>query len=119
MIPDLPVYSFTPDWGGLLSLFLTLLLPLFVGLVSTRITSSGMKAVLLLVLASLKTVAESVVAANVADVPWQFVPVVMNVLINFGVACLMYFGFWKPTGVADAALNQGRQTRVIDGRWRD
>lgn len=46
---ELPmIYAFTPNLAGLLSLILMLVIPLGVGLVSTRITSSSTKAIMLL-----------------------------------------------------------------------
>lgn len=100
MQTDLPVFVFEPNGGGLLSLILTLLLPLAVAVVTTRVTSSAVKAMILLLLASVKTIVESAVAASNDSVPWAWAPVLMNVVINFGVAVAIYFGLWKPTGVA-------------------
>lgn len=100
MLPDLPVYSFTPDLGGLLSLTLTIVLPLLVGVVTTRVTSANIKAVILLALATVKTLVEAIIAANVAGIPFEFVPVLMNLVLNFVVAVVVYFGLWKPTGTA-------------------
>lgn len=100
MIPDLPVYAFAPNWGGLASLFLTILLPLLVGIVTRPSTSANAKALLLLVLALVKTFVEAFVAAQTAHVAFQAVPVLMNVVVNFGIAVALYYGLLKPTGVA-------------------
>jgi len=113
-MPELPVLVFAPNLGGLLSLLVTILLPLAVGVVTTRLTSSAAKALILLAFSAVKVVVESAIAAEAAGVPWAFVPVVMNVLINFGVACAIHFGFWKPTGVSDNVINGvGRTTQVV------
>jgi len=104
---DLPTYLFEPSLAGLLSLVVTVILPLLVGLVTTRVTGAGVKAVILLVLATVKTVVEAWIAAG-AGVDWDFVPVLYNAVVNFGIAVAIHFGLWKPTGASTAAQNTGR-----------
>lgn len=113
MIPELPVYAFAPNWGGLASLVLTVLLPIVVGIVTRPSTSAQIKALLLLALAVVKTFADAFLAAANAGVEFHPVPVLMNILINFAVAVAVHYGLWKPTGVAPAvAASVGPQ----DGR---
>lgn len=109
MIPDLPVYAFAPNWGGLASLFLTFLLPIAVGIVTRPSTSAKAKALVLLLFAVAKTFVEAFVSAQAAGVEFQPIPVLMNILINFGIAVAGYFGLWKPTGVAETAALVGPQ----------
>jgi hypothetical protein len=113
LLADLPVYAFAPNWGGLLSLILTLVLPILVALVSTRLTSSGTKAVLLLALATIQTFVEALISAANDYAHFAWVPVIMNAVLNFGVAVIAHFGLWKPTGTADAALDTGVQPPKI------
>jgi hypothetical protein len=101
------MFSFQPDLGGLLSLAVTVLLPLLVGLVTTRLTSSGTKAVLLLALASITSVVQAWLASVNAHVPFEWVVVAFNAAINFGVGTAVHFGLWKPTGAAKAAEDSG------------
>lgn len=104
---NVPVFSFQPDLGGLLSLAVTLVLPLLVGLVTTRLTSSGTKAVLLVTLASVTTVIQAWLASVNAHVPFDWMTVVFNAVINTGVGVAAHFGLWKPTGAAKAAEDSG------------
>lgn len=101
-LPELPIYSFTPDLGGLLTFVINLLLPLLVGVVTTRVTSSNVKAVLLLALSAVAMLVTSALRAVASDVPWEWIPLVMNVGIAFGFAVLAHFGLWKPSGASRA-----------------
>lgn len=102
-VPTLPVYGFEPNLGGLLSLVITIVLPILVGLVTRQSTSAGTKAVLLLALAAAKTVLEAWLQATNTAVTFEWIPVVYTTLINFGIAVAVHFGLFKPTGVAGAA----------------
>lgn len=109
-VPELPAYGFTPDLGGLLSVIITVLLPIFVGLVTRSSTSSALKGVLLLGVAAVKVVVEAWLQAENTGVDFEFVPVVVSVLINFVIAVAVHYGLWKPTGVTAAA----QRTLVTD-----
>jgi hypothetical protein len=102
-LPELPVYGFTPDLGGLLGLILTVVLPIIVGLVTTRSTSPAAKALLLLTLAAAKTVTEAWLMAVNKGVDFALVPVLLSVAVNFGIATAMHFGLYRPAGVSAAA----------------
>lgn len=104
-VPTLPVYGFTPNLGGLLSLAITIVLPILVGLATRRSTSAGAKAVLLLALAAVKTVLEAWLQAENTAATFEWVAVAYTTAINFGIAVALHFGLFKPTGVADAAQN--------------
>jgi len=108
---NVPVFVLQPDLGGLLSLVVTVLLPVLVGIVTTRLTSPGVRAVLLLLLATVKTIVEAVLSANMAGAhpAWQMI--VFNAAVNFAVAVAVHFGLWKPTGVADKAIDSGITSR--------
>lgn len=97
------VFVFEPNAGGFLSLVATVLLPILVGLVTQRSWSSGLKAVLLLLLAAVKTFVEAAIAASNDSVPFMIWPVLINVAVTFVIAVAVHFGLWRPTGVADRA----------------
>ncbi|MFB6392648.1 hypothetical protein [Polymorphospora lycopeni] len=103
METTLPVYGFTADLGGLLSLAITIVLPILVGLVTRQSTSGAVKAVLLLALAAVKTVLEAWLQATNTGVAFEAVPVIYTTAINFGIAVAIHLGLFRPTGVADAA----------------
>src|SRR5689334_3356929 len=103
-VPALPVYGFDPSSiSGLLSLVITVLLPLVVGLLTTRTTSAGLKAVLLLLAAGVKAFLEAWLQAANTAVDFAFVPVAISIAVNFAIAVVVHFGLWKPVGASDAA----------------
>lgn len=88
-------------WLGLLT---SVVLPVLVGLVTTKVTSSAVKSVLLLALSTLNGF-----VVEVANRPAGFhlgTAVILS-LIAFGVGVLSHFGFWKPTGITAAAQSLG------------
>lgn len=87
---------------NLLALFIQVVLPIFVGLVTKRSWPAGVKAVLLLLLT----------AATQFLTAWQDTPdgtvfnwktALYSTTIGFVIAVAIHFGLWKPTGVADTA----------------
>ena len=87
-----------------LGLAISVVLPVLVGLVTTRVTHAGTKAVLLLALTAVTGFLTELQAggpgfdAGTAAVLW---------LVSFGTGVLAHFGLWKPTGVATAAQDIG------------
>lgn len=105
-IPALPVYGFDPNSiSGLISLIIAVLLPLVVGLITTRATSPGVKAVLLLIFAAVKSFLEGWLAARSAHIDFAFVPVAISTVVNLAIAVVAHFGLLKPTGATAAAQN--------------
>jgi len=101
-LPDLPIYAFQPNAGGLFSLLLTIVLPLAVAVITTRVTSSSVKSILLLVVVAIKTTIEALVANGNDYIHFAWAPFLMNLIINFLLAVMMHFGLWKPTGASTA-----------------
>jgi hypothetical protein len=84
-------------WLGLL---VSVVLPVLVGLVTTRVTHPGTKAVLLLALST----ANGFVVEYAAPGPGYSVgTAAVLALVAFGTGVLSHFGFWKPVGVAGRA----------------
>lgn len=84
-------------WYGLLTAFV---LPVLVGLVTTRVTHPGTKAVILLALSA----ADSFIVELAAGTPgWNATNALIITAVNFVVAVATHFGLWKPTGVARRA----------------
>jgi hypothetical protein len=114
-LPDLPVYAFTPNAAGIFSLIITILLPLAVAIITTRVTASGVKFVLLLMVVAIKTTVEALIANGSDYIHFAWVPFLMNLLINLGIAGMAHFIAWKPTGLAaNLQDNVGVKTPVID-----
>lgn len=85
-------------WLGLL---VSVVLPVLVGLVTTRVTHAGTKAVLLL---ALSTATGFVVEyAGPHDAGYSVGTAAVLALVSFGTGVLSHFGFWKPVGVSGKA----------------
>lgn len=116
-LPDLPVYTFQPNIGGLFSMLLTLVLPLVVALITTRITSSKTKGILLLVVVVVKTTIEAIISNGNDYINFAWIPFLMNLILNFGLAVMFHFGLWKPTGTA-GFVQKNIGVKAIDGEAR-
>lgn len=92
-----------------LGLVISILLPVLVGLVTTRVTNAGVKAALLLALSTLNGFLVELTGPHDAGYSWQTAGVLA--LVSFATGVLSHFGFWKPTGVSGAA-----QDRIITAR---
>jgi hypothetical protein len=85
-------------WLGLLT---SVVLPVLVGLVTTRVTNAGVKAVLLL---ALSTVTGFVIEfAGPHDAGYSVGTAAVLALVSFATGVLSHFGFWKPVGVSGRA----------------
>lgn len=91
-------------WLGLLA---SVVLPVLVGLATTRVTHAGIKAVLLL---ALSTATGFLTELAHPGPSWDAGTAAALAAVAFSVAVLSHFGLWKPTGVAGAA-----QDRLITG----
>ncbi|MEU8525242.1 hypothetical protein AB0C77_06510 [Streptomyces sp. NPDC048629] len=92
-------------WLGLL---ISVVLPVLVGLVTTRVTHAGTKAVLLL---ALSTANGFLIELSNPGPGWDAGTAAVLALVSFGTAVLAHFGLWKPVGVAGKA-----QDSLITGR---
>ncbi|MFD8949475.1 hypothetical protein ACFV0B_11530 [Streptomyces xanthophaeus] len=84
-------------WLGLL---ISVVLPVIVGLVTTRVTSAGTKAVLLLALSTLNGLLVEI--ANPGP-GFDLGTAAVLALVAFTTGVLTHFGLWKPTGVSGKA----------------
>lgn len=106
-LPELPGYLFQANLAGVISLVLTVLLPVLVGLATKSQASPAIKACLLLVLAGVKSVVEAWLAGNLG---WA---VMWTIVVNVVIAIAIHFGLWKPpnaggNSVASWAATNGR-----------
>ena len=90
------LYEPNPSVAYWLTLVVTLLLPILVGVVTKASTPSSIKAVLLLALSAVTAIGSNLLAVNGAT---DVGPMVTAVLSTFVVAVAAHFGFWKPTEV--------------------
>lgn len=85
-------------WLGLL---ISVVLPVLVGLVTTRVTSAGFKAVLLLALSTANGFLVEYMGPHDAGYSWQTAAVLA--LVSFATGVLAHFGLLKPTGISARA----------------
>lgn len=102
----------TAYWVGLL---ISVVLPVLVGLVTTRVVNASVKAVLLLAL----TAATGFLTEFAAPHPsgYSVSAAVILWVVSFGTGVLSHFGLWKPTGLAYKAQDVGASTasRSVQG----
>lgn len=93
-------------WLGLL---VSVILPVLVGLVTTRVTHAGVKAVLLLALSGL----DGFLVEYVAGGPGYDVGTAAVLAgVAFATGVLSHFGLWKPAGVSGAVQDSLITARV-------
>jgi hypothetical protein len=85
-------------WLGLL---VSVVLPVLVGLVTTRVTNAGIKAVLLLALSTATGFVTEYAGPH--DAGYSVGTAAVLALVSFGTGVLSHFGFWKPVGVSAKA----------------
>lgn len=83
-------------WLGLLT---SVVLPILVGLVTTKVTSAGVKGTLLL---ALSTVNGFCVEWANAGAGWSWGTAAVLSLVSFGTGVAAHFGLYKPAGVSAA-----------------
>lgn len=102
-----PTIAFTFDPLAVVQLLIAFVLPVIVGLVTTRVVSPAVKAWLLaglaLVTSLLTELARALTTAQTFDVGVAL----LAALPTFVVSVATYYGLWKPTGVARAAQDVG------------
>lgn len=99
--------EFNIDLAQVIGLLIGVVLPVLVGLVTTRVTNSGVKAALLAGLSLLTNLLTEFVAALNAGTPYDLGSALVAGLGTFIVAVALHLGLWKPTGVTAAVQNTG------------
>ncbi|TFC30208.1 hypothetical protein E3O55_08540 [Cryobacterium sp. MDB1-18-2] len=99
--------SFAFNLSLLLWLLIAVILPILVGLVTTKETSPGRKAIYLAALALVAGLLAQLLAAIQAGVTYDLFTGLIQGLGAFLIAVALHFGLWKPTGVAGAAQTFG------------
>ncbi|MDY7542588.1 MULTISPECIES: hypothetical protein [unclassified Cryobacterium] len=102
--------SFAFNLSLLLWLLIAVILPILVGLVTTKETSPGRKAIYLAGLALVAGLLAQLLAAIQAGTTYDLFTGLVQGLGTFLIAVALHFGLWKPTGIADAAQTLGTTT---------
>ncbi len=106
-LPSLPTYLFEPSLIGLLSLFLTLILPIAAALFMRSTWSSPAKGLVLLGVSAVKTVLEAWLASLQDGYVLDWWPLLYTTLLNLAIAVASYFGWLKGSPTQQAALAVG------------
>lgn len=89
-------------------LVVAVILPVVVGLVTTKVTNSNVKAVLLLVVSALTAFLTELLASVNAGVPFDAATALLATLTTFIIGVALHYGLWRPTGVSEKAQSIGR-----------
>lgn len=101
---------FNFDLAQLLSLLSAIVLPLVVGIVTTRVTSPGTKAVLLALLSLAINLLAELAAAVTNGTQYDLGAALLTGLGTFLIAVGMHYGFWRPTGTTEVVQKVGRHS---------
>ena len=99
--------EFTFSWVAILALVVSVILPILVGLVTTRVASSRTRAIALALLAAVTGFGTELLNALVNALPYDLFAGLVLAVTAFLIAVALHFGFWKPVGVSEAAINTG------------
>jgi len=99
---DNALIAFEPNLGLTLKLIIGVVIPLAVGLVTTRVTASGTKALLLAALSLVAGVLTEFAAAVAAGQTFELFASLAGALTIFLIAVGTHYGLWKPVGASRA-----------------
>lgn len=102
--------TFTLDGAAVIQLLVATILPIAVGLVTTRVTSAGRKAWLLAALALVTSVLVEWGSALSAKETFDIGIALIAAIPTFAISVATHYGLWRPTGVADAAQDTLRKS---------
>jgi hypothetical protein len=103
---------FTVDPALVIQLVLAVLLPIAVGFVTTRVTAAAKKAWLLAALTLVTSVVTGLSIAVADNTAFDIGRALFLALPQFCISVAMYYGLWKPTGIAQKAQDVDGPTLV-------
>jgi hypothetical protein len=106
------MFVFTLDPALVIQLLLAVILPIAVGLVTTRVTSGAKKAWLLAGLTLVTSIITGIGDAVASNAVFDLGRALFLALPAFCISVAMYYGLWKPTGVGQAAQDVESTTLV-------
>lgn len=95
--------EFSLDPAMVVQLLLTVIMPIAVGLVTTRTTASAVKAWLLASLTLVTSLLTELANALASNVPYDLGVALLVAIPAFAISVATYYGLWKPTGIGGAA----------------
>lgn len=106
-----PTVAFTLDPLAVVQLLIAFILPVLVGLVTTRVTSGALKAWLLAGLSLVTALLVELARALTAGETYDLGIALLTALPAFVVSVSSHYGLWRATGVTDWA-----QSKVVTPR---
>lgn len=100
----------TFDLAQILTLLAGIVLPLIVGLVTKVVTRPGVKAIILAALSVGINLIGELANALTTHSPYNLGTALVTGVGTFLVSVGLYYGLWKPTGVAQKAQEVGTKT---------
>jgi len=110
--------EFNLPWPVILGMVVSVILPLIVGLVTTRVTNSGLKAVLLAALAAITGLGTELIAALNSGQTYDLGNGIVLALTSFLIAVGLHYGIYKPTTLSAKAQNVLVVPKQADGVHR-
>jgi hypothetical protein len=110
---SVPVFDFQNEWLAIVQVALVLVLPILVGLVTDKLSSSLLKVVLLGGLTYAATLLTGLGDALSAGVAFDWVNLAMNGFITWALAAASYAGILKPSGLI-AKAQSSTAVQVFD-----
>lgn len=107
ILPQLPTYVGSPTLAGLLSVLVTVCLPILAALFMRSGWTAMRKGLVLLAVAAVKGFAEAWIAALADHVAFNVVTTLYSVGVQFVIAVAMYFGIWRNTPLQQSAISGG------------
>lgn len=105
--PAILSIAFAPTWVQLLTLLVTIVLPVLVGLVTTRETNSNRKTIYLVLLSAVTGFGSELLSALSNGQTYDAAAGLFTAVASLVVGIALHYGVWKPTGVAAAAASVG------------
>ena len=103
---------FTLDPAVVIQLVLTTVMPIAVGLVTTRTTSGAVKAWLLAAFTLVTSILTQLGAALASGTSFDLGMALLAAIPAFAISVATYYGLWKPTGIGKAAQDVEATTLV-------
>ena len=102
-----PEIVFNLSLATIVQILLAVILPILVGLVTTRVTSSAAKAWLLAGLTAVTSLLVELGSSIANGAPYDLGVALLAVIPAFAISVAMYYGLWKPTGTAERVKDLG------------
>lgn len=103
--PAAPAFAFTIDLAAVVQLLVAFILPVIVGLVTTKVTNGGTKAWLLAGLTLVTSLLVELGRTLAEGATYDLGVALLTALPAFVISVSSHYGLWKPTGVSAAAAD--------------